>query len=382
MFPSLTGLLLINGMALSVGCHSGESTVISSSSPTPDTLITFTIASVGDLMCHSTQFNYAKTGVDSFDFYPSFAQVAPILREADLAIGNLETTLAGHVRAYSGYPMFNTPDPYVTAVKQAGFDFLITANNHSNDSGEKGILRTIHILDSIGLGHTGSFISQNDRDSVRILNVKGIRIGVVAYTYSTNGLPLTDGKPWLVNMCDSALISKDIATGRAKGAELMIVFYHFGEEYQRMPSAYQKQFVQHALDCGADVVLGSHPHVVQPMEVVPGRGSNVDSVFVAYSMGNFISNQKDMYTDEGVIMRLTFEKHIPSGKIRLVAHEDVVPTWVYRGTDVEHKMHIIVPVTPTLTNDSTDMFLRQQFATEITDADKHTRTILGTPVPK
>lgn len=382
MFSSLIGALLTNGLALSMGCSNGESSIPVKPVESPDTLVTFTIAAVGDLMCHSTQFNYAKTGVDSFDFTPSFSLVAPILQQADLAIGNLETTLAGKARPYSGYPMFNTPDQYVRAVKQAGFDFLVTANNHSNDSGDKGIVRTISILDSIGLGHTGSFASANDRDSIRILDIKGVKIGIISYTFSTNGLPLADGKPWLVNMCDSALIKKDMAAGRAKGAELMIVFYHFGEEYQRLPNAYQKQFVQHAIDCGADVVLGSHPHVIQPMEVVAGRRSNVDSVFVAYSMGNFISNQKDQYTDEGVIMQLTFEKHLPSGKIRLAAHNNYVPTWVYRGVADQLKMHIIVPVSAAPGNDTKAIYLNDAYQSSISEAKKHTDAILHTVVPK
>lgn len=345
----------------------------------PDTAIYFTIASVGDLMCHSTQYNYARIEGDSFDFDPAYAYVQQYLTEADLLLGNLETTLAGPGKPYSGYPQFNTPDAYATALRNAGFDCIVTANNHSNDTGEKGILRTIQVLDSLGLAHTGTYTSAADRDSVRILEVQGVRIGILAYSYSTNGLPLTEGKPWLVNLCDTALIARDLQRGRQLGAELMLVVYHFGDEYQRLPNAYQKDLVQFAINHGADIVLGSHPHVLQPTAFYPGKGSTVDSVFVAWSMGNFISNQQDEYTDEGVIIRLRLMKDLRTGKINVVetAH---VPTWVYKGKLPDRKQHTVFPVTDT-TFSNIPAFILDNYRSELEKALRHSTDILYRPVP-
>lgn len=329
-------------------------------------------------MCHSTQFNYARIEGDSFDFDPSFEFISPYIQSADLALGNLETTLAGNAVPYSGYPQFNTPDAYAFAVKNAGFDCIITANNHSNDTGEKGILRTIRVLDSLGLSHTGSFTAPKDRDSIRILDVKGVKVGIVAYTYSTNGLPLTDGKPWLVNPCDTVLIGQDIAKGRAAGAELMIIFYHFGDEYQRTPNAYQKSFVQYAIDQGADIVFGSHPHVLQPVAFYKGERSRVDSVFVAWSMGNFISNQQDEYTDEGVVVQLHCSKHLRTGRISIDS-VTTIPTWVYKGKSAERKIHTIIPVTDSSFSAAPE-WMRNAYKGELEKAYLHTNEILKRPV--
>lgn len=345
----------------------------------PDTSITFSIGAVGDLMCHSTQFNNARVQGDTFDFSGSFEFVAPIISSVDLMLGNLETTLAGDRTAYSGYPQFNTPDAYATALKSSGFDCIITANNHSNDTGEEGILRTISVLDKLGLHHTGSFTSAQDRDSVRIYTVQGVKVGIAAYTYSTNGLPLTDGKPWLVNMIDSALIKKDIAAGRAHGAELMIVFFHFGDEYQRLPNSYQKSYTQLAIDCGADIIFGSHPHVLQPAGFYPGNGSTVDSVYVAWSMGNFISNQQDEYTDEGVIVQLQITKDLRSGKINITEAKHV-PTWVYRGKLADRKVHTVFPIVDTAYT-GIPTYILENYRSELDKAWTHTQKTLSTPVP-
>jgi len=342
-----------------------------SDSTTTDSLDEFTIAAVGDLMCHSTQYNFARVEGDSFNFAPCFDYVLPYLQSADLLIGNLETTFAGTGIPYSGYPYFNTPDDYATAVKQIGFDFIVTANNHSNDTGEKGILRTINVLDGLDMPHTGTFTSAGDRDSIRIMEVAGTRIAIVSYTYSTNGLDLTPGKPWLVNYCDSSLIEKDIAASRRSGANLVIVFYHFGNEYERMPSAYQEDFVNHAVASGADIVLGSHPHVLQPAHFYKTNKATLDTGFVAYSLGNFISNQQDEYTDEGVILNLHFLRNNRSGKISL-QRVDYVPTWVYKGKNEQKKLHVVFPAF--MVNDSTSLpaYITQPYKNEMQSALKNT----------
>ncbi|MFI5170814.1 MAG: CapA family protein [Chitinophagales bacterium] len=345
IFSLVLFLLSLTGIFTQSKCSSPANGTggITADSTGTDTLIDITISAVGDLMCHSTQYNYARVAPDSFNFVPCFEYILPWLKSPDLLIGNLETTFAGTGIPYSGYPYFNTPDDYATAIKEIGFDFIVTANNHANDNGEKAILRTIGILDGLHLPHTGTYVSENDRDSIRIMNISGIKISILSYTYSTNGLDLAEGKPWLVNFCDSALIKRDIINSRGAGAELVVVFYHFGEEYERLPNSYQKDFVNHAIDCGADVILGSHPHVLQPVNYFATKNAKLDTGFVAYSMGNFISNQQDEYTDEGVVINIHIQKNIKTNKIR-IERTDYVPTWVYKGKSEVKKLHMVFPV--------------------------------------
>jgi poly-gamma-glutamate synthesis protein (capsule biosynthesis protein) len=341
---------------------------------TADSIIKIQVSAVGDLMCHNTQSLLAKVSSDSFNYKPCFEYVRPYLLKPDLLLGNLETTFAGKTLPYSGYPKFNTPDDYAEALQYAGFDFLVTANNHSNDTGEKGILRTIEVLDHYAIHHTGTYTSQNDRDSIRLQNVNGITIAILAYTYSTNGYALTAGKPWLANYCDSSLIQNDIKSAKKSGANLVLVFYHFGDEYQRTPSAYQKNFVNWAIDNGADIILGSHPHVLQPAAYFKTKNGTLDSGFVAYSMGNFISNQRDNYTDEGIIINMYIEKNKRTGKT-VITSVDYVPTWVYKGTNPAKKLHVVLPVLQYEKFDTLP-FIGEVELKEMKLARQHTRDIM------
>lgn len=375
-------LLVIPCFGMQSTCGSSGSVVIANTDTIPksDSLVQFTISSVGDLMCHSTQFNYARVGEDTFHFEPCFEYILPWLQKPDLLLGNLETTLAGNSKPYSGYPYFNTPDDYAIALKNIGFDFIITANNHSNDNGEKAILRTLDVLHNLNLPTTGTFKSAKDRDSIRIMDVKGVKVGIVAFSYSTNGNPLAEGKPYLVNLCDSALIAKDIAASRKAGAELVIVFYHFGEEYQRLPNAYQQNFVNYAVACGADLILGSHPHVLQPADFFKGVNSTLDTGFVAYSMGNFISNQQDEYTDEGVVFNIHLEKNLNTNSIKIVS-VDYVPTWVYKGKNDAKKLHVVFPVF-SAQDSSLPEFVNKYYADEVLKAITHTAATMSTYTDK
>ena len=365
-------ILLVTGINLQSKCSVNNVSVVPIPADTikEDTLINITISSVGDLMCHSTQYKYAKVSEDSFNFVPCFEYVQPWLTKPDLLLGNLETTFAGNNIPYSGYPYFNSPDDYITSLKKVGFDFLVTANNHANDTGEKGILRTIKKLEEEGFDHTGTYTSQKDRDSIRIADVEGIKIAILSFTYSTNGLMLTEGKPWLVNFCDSALIQKDIKASRIAGADLVLVFYHFGNEYERMPNAYQKDLVKYAIECGADIILGSHVHVLQPLDFFVTQNATLDTGFVIYSMGNFISNQQDQYTNEGVIVNIHLEKNTRSNKIK-IAKVDYVPTWVYKGKNEAKILHMVFPVMPGAESAFPD-FINTNYGQDIKNAYKNT----------
>lgn len=289
-----------------------------------------TISAVGDLMCHSLQYNYAELKYGIYDFDPSFRYIKKYFENSDFVFGNLETVTAGKSRGYSTYPLFNSPDEYITALKDAGFNLLTTANNHAFDKGEKGLLRTIEQLDKNDISYTGTFKSERDRDSVRIFNIKGIRIAFLAYSYGTNGIPVPKGRPYLINLIDTSLIHKDIKRARKSGAEIVLVYFHFGYQYSRMPNDFQNRIVNETINDGADIIIGGHPHVLQPVKYFKTRGAVLDTGFVAYSMGNFLSNQRDRYTDAGMILNITISKDTLNDSI-YISNVSYTPTWVFRG---------------------------------------------------
>jgi poly-gamma-glutamate capsule biosynthesis protein CapA/YwtB (metallophosphatase superfamily) len=309
----------------------------------PDSIVVVDIRAVGDLMCHSTQFEYAKVGPDTFDFRRCYAEVKSYLSGADFTIGNIETVFAGANRKYTGYPMFNTPEDYLDAVKEAGFDFLVSANNHSLDRGESGALRTLEVLDNYGFGHTGTYANLKDRDSIRIVNINGLRMAILNYTYGTNGIPIPAGKPWIINIIDSTLIADDVIKARKLKPDLVTVFFHWGLEYQHEPCDSQRYALRAAISGGADIVLGSHPHVIQPVEYFKTQGdATLDSGFVIWSMGNFISNQYQRYCDAGMILDLKIAKNFKNDSV-WIDQVNYLPTWVFRGQSPKQKIHTILP---------------------------------------
>lgn len=308
-----------------------------------DSVVVVKIAVVGDLMCHSPQFNYAKVSKDSFDFNPVYRYIKENLENADFTFGNLETVIGEKGSTYLGYPRFKSPKDYVTALAQNGFDFLCIANNHTLDQGEQGVLNTIRTLNENNIGYTGAFNSQSDRDSIRILKLNGIKIALLAYSYGTNGSVIPKGKDYLINLIDYNLIEKDIHTAKQYGAEIVLVNFHFGNEYQRFPSDYQKEVVKKTIEFGADLITASHPHVIQPIEFYKTNGATLDSGIAAYSLGNFISNQRQRYTDAGVILYLILEKNLNTKKIALKSVE-YLPTWVFKGKTEFGNEFLILPL--------------------------------------
>lgn len=288
-----------------------------------DSVSEITISVVGDIMCHSTQYIAAQVSKDSFDFSESFREIKPIIKNSDFTVGNLETVFAGSEKTYSGYPMFNSPDAYLLAIKEAGFNYLSTANNHSLDRGEQGLLRTIEQLKKLGINYSGTFSTPRDADSIRIYNVKGIKIAILPYTYGTNGNPVPKGKPYLINLIDTIKIKRSIGKARACGADIVIVHYHYGEEYTLLPNSSEKRLVKAAISYGADLIIGGHPHVLQPVDYFTPLNKNMDKGFIAYSMGNFISGQTKPYTDEGKIILLKLRKDFNTGKISLFGEKEI-----------------------------------------------------------
>lgn len=305
-----------------------------------DSVSEISINLVGDLMCHLPQTNNARLKSGGYDFSPSFEYVKPYLQDADLTIGNLETTFAGTGQPYAGYPAFNSPDDYCTAIKDAGFDFLVTANNHSMDTREAGLLRTIQVIRDHGLGYAGTYLDQRDHDSIRILTIKGIRLAILNYTYGTNGSYPSSGHQYMLNVIDSAGVVAAVKAAKDKGSDMVLVFYHMGVENVVEPTQSQKDAVRFALQAGAALVIGAHPHMVGPTKVMYSE-QRKDSVFIAWSLGNFLSNQYWRYTDAGVILKLTVRKNHTKQQTSYKA-ASFIPTWVYRG-DGGKKMHVIFP---------------------------------------
>lgn len=259
-----------------------------------------TLLFAGDAMMHQGQIDAARQPDGTYSFSDCFTEVAPIIRKADYAIVNLETPLGGP--PYSGYPCFCAPDSYADALVDAGFDLMLTANNHTLDRRDKGLKRTIDRLDSQGIPHIGTYNDATARDTLSplVVDVKGFKIGMLNYTYGTNGIEIQGDA--VVDYIDRKKMRSDIAKAREKGAEIVMVAVHWGNEYQLLPHSSQKSLADFLHRQGVDLIIGGHPHVIQPMEMrrdsVSGR-----SALVVYSLGNFISNMKTRDTRGGALVQ-------------------------------------------------------------------------------
>jgi poly-gamma-glutamate synthesis protein (capsule biosynthesis protein) len=290
---------------------------------------TIWISCVGDLMCHEAELKDAFDGNGGYNFTHFYDIITPHLSRADITLGNLETVLAGSEKRFTGYPAFNSPDEFAAALKAAGFDILTTANNHCLDRSFYGVERTLAVLDEYGFKHTGTFDTEEKSREVLIVDVKGIKLAILAYTYGTNGIQTPPGKEFSVNYIDIDKIKSDITKAKALKADKIIICLHWGAEYQRMPNNNQINIADALFEAGADVIFGSHPHVIQPMEtrtIADGDGKS-RKVFIVYSMGNFISNQRKKYTDSGVIINLQLVKDNVNNTT-LIGEINYVPTYV------------------------------------------------------
>jgi poly-gamma-glutamate synthesis protein (capsule biosynthesis protein) len=293
----------------------------------------------GDIMGHDEQITGAWNADSSrYDYEPTFRYLKPYLEQADIAIGNLEVTLAGP--PYKGYPQFSSPDALATAARDAGFDVFIQANNHALDRGAKGFRRTLRVLDSLKIVHTGTFLDSTDRamNYPLILEKNGVRIALLNYTYGTNGLVIE--KPSIINRIDTAIIRLDLQKARLANPDFTIVTFHWGEEYQRSQNATQQKLAVFALNKGANIIIGSHPHVVQPIRQYFNADSS-SSHFVVFSQGNFVSNQRAQYKDGGIIIELDLLK---SSDTTVVEDLSYMPAWVYRDDNKGKPAFYVVPV--------------------------------------
>ncbi|HIW24589.1 MAG TPA: CapA family protein [Firmicutes bacterium] len=272
---------------------------------TSDATLTFT----GDIMCHSYQYNEAyDASTGTYDFSHNFTDMKKYFDEADLVVGNLETVFAGADVGISDYPCFNSPDAFADAIADAGFDVLTTANNHSMDKRMDGVLRTLDVLDERGIDHIGTYRSAEERENILIRDVNGIKIAFLSYTYGTNGIPVPES--WLVNPLDEELIKSDIARAKALEPDMIVVLPHMGNEYEEYVRDTFKNWAHMMLEAGADIVVASHPHVLQPMETVElaDDDGGTRTGFIMYSMGNFISSQTTPPRNASILLNIDIEK--------------------------------------------------------------------------
>lgn len=292
-----------------------------------DTIVenTMSLLFIGDLMGHGPQIRSAydyKTKTYNYDTV--FYYLKDIMSEPDFTITNLEVTLAGPV--YKGYPQFSSPDALAEAGKKAGIDIFVTANNHCVDRRLQGLNRTIDVLDTLKILHTGTFKNKDARDTTNLIIIEkdSIKAGILNYTYGTNGIPVP--KPAVVNLIDTAVMHKDIISVEKDSLDKLIIVLHFGSEYKSYPNKTQKDLVSFLFNKGADIIIGSHPHVIQKMMYLPGNDS-IKEHFVAYSLGNFVSNQRKTKTDGGVMARIVLKKE--NGKT-FIDTSNYILTWVYK----------------------------------------------------
>ena len=256
----------------------------------------------GDAMQHTPQLTAARQGDGSYDYMPCFRYVEDDIRWADYAVVNLECPLGG--APYSGYPAFSAPDSYARQLSDSGFDLFLTANNHCLDRRDKGLKRTVATLDSLGIPHIGTYANAEARRQQMpfITTIKGVKFAMLDYTYGTNGITIQGDV--VVDLIDRDLIARDIRDARARGAQVLCVNLHWGIEYQLQPVESQRSLADFLIDQGVDLIIGGHPHVVEPMEIRHSDKYNKD-VLLVYSLGNFISNQRDIDSRGGAMVKVS-----------------------------------------------------------------------------
>lgn len=292
---------------------------------------------VGDLMQHQAQIEAALCNDGSYDYGHCFSLVKERISRADFAIGNLEVTLGG--KPYRGYPQFSAPDEFLYAIKDAGFDILATANNHSLDRHHRGLERTLTLIDSAGLEAIGTYHNADDRTHryPLIIEKNGIRIALLCATYGTNGIATRP--PNIVNRLNREELSEDIRTARRMKADAIIAIVHWGNEYQQQPTEEQRNLAHWLISQGVDHIIGSHPHVIQPVELIPHTDYPTHHA-VIYSLGNYISNMSIAHSTVGLTVELTIEKIGPTTRLKHFDHQLV---WTERATLSKTKNFRIIP---------------------------------------
>lgn len=346
------------------------------------------IISVGNILFHDTQLIGAKNG-STYDFNPSFEYVKDKIKSADLSIGVLETTFAGG--KYTGYPVFNSPDEALIAVKNSGIGIVNYAHNHILDSGSIGFKRTLDVTSKNGIEYVG--VRKEEKAATYLIkDIKDAKVGIISYVFETtenkgtrtiNSISIPKDVMNLINTFNYKELDKfyknidsNIKEMKSKGVNFVVASLHWGEEYETEPNSYQKNIAKKLNELGVDLLLGEHPHVIQPYEVI--KGAERDTL-VTYSQGNFLSNQcyerlSNRLTEDGYMLEVTLQKY---GERIKVKNCEIIPTWVYRETKSNDiYTHRIIPVDLAL-NEKEKYKLTDVAFERLKQSQKDTERILG-----
>lgn len=311
------------------------------------------LSAVGDILIHERVYLDAKNE-NSYDFNPMLEKVTPFLEQADLTIANSESIVGGSEIGLSTYPAFNSPYEIGAALKNSGVDIVTLANNHTLDRGKSAIENAIHYWDQIGMVHTGSYLSNDERAEVTLVTRNNITFSFLSYTYGTNGIPTPGGMDYLVNRIDPLVIQQDLKHAR-EVSDVVVLSLHFGQEYQNMPNAEQIELADFSADNGADIILGHHPHVLQPPEWIDAADGR--KAFVVYSLGNFFSGQDGLDRQIGAILHLDIVKKVTVDSTTISLQNPAFTTTFVKSSNAKnYEMDLLKNVDKNL-NDATKTHL-------------------------
>ena len=338
---------------------------------------TINILAAGDIMFHMPQVRAAYKGDGDYDFDDNFKYIKEYTQNADMAIVNYETITLGKNKSFSGFPRFNSPEQTLLAIKNAGFDIISTANNHSLDQGKAGIISNLKLAEKYGLKTVGTYLEPQSEYLIKEEN--GIKVGFLAYTYGLNGLEHSLTKEELshmINLIEEEKIKNDIKTLK-NDVDVLAIAIHWGEEYKRIPNGFQTDLAYKMVDWGANIILGSHPHVLQKSEIIKKNGKDN---FIIYSMGNFISNQSESsmgnsFTEDGVMVDLEITKNIEDNET-IIKNIEFIPTWRYKYNEAGKNSYRILPAKDVI-DGKLDIAFSDRIMTRIKKSYKDSMEILN-----
>ena len=315
--------------------------------PTPEPYTEIVIGGAGDIMCHVRQADdaYAAAGEEGYSFLHWFKYIKPALEYPDLMIANLEGPIAGEEKEYNGYPYFNFPDAITDAIVYSGIDVILNANNHVMDKGIDGLKRTLDVLDDAGIAHTGIWKSAEERSNPLVIDVNGIKVGVVSATYSLNGFEKgidSETLEYLVCFIEKEQVKAQIDLCKKNGAEVIVVSPHMGDELQTHTRKGIRDLARGYIEMGADIVFAHHPHVVQPVEkyeTVLEDGTNRSGI-IYYSLGNLVSGQYGVIKEVGAIGYVNLRRDNMTGEIEITAAR-YLPVYTLRHGERGYLYHIV-----------------------------------------
>ncbi|MBW1599596.1 CapA family protein [Streptomyces sp. JJ38] len=326
----LTSLLLATAAGCAGADHASTEADSASAAPAAETGTEFTLVATGDILSHDSVIRQAAADADgggehAYDFSAMLAGAKPVVAQADLAICHLETILGTEDGPFTGYPMFRTPPQVAQAIEETGYDSCSTASNHTLDAGPEGVARTLDALDAVGVRHVGSARDAAERAKPALLKANGVTVAQLAYTYGTNGIPVPEDAPYLVNLIDAEQVVADARAAREAGADVVVVSMHWGTEYQEAPDERQRELAERLTAARTDgrrdidLVIGTHVHVPQPYEKVNGT-------WVVYGMGDQVAGvMNDPRGQMGYAARFTFAPPEREGTPWRVRKAEFVP---------------------------------------------------------